>query len=244
MQSLRFSGFLFLVFALCAGCGSSNPSATAPSSAQPTPTPPPTTGIVQGTLRDFDTNAPIAAAIVEVGGVGTVGATTTTDAKGGYRFELTPRQFSITAFRGDPVPGGRGYEFDYLPASLTGQQISAGDTLAIDFALKTRLLSTAWTVTGLLVDRFAHPIADARIYVHDPVDSTGYLSNRPDLGLYGTATADKTGRFTVTSRVRVEIPTIRISAYWGTVTPPVAEKDIPCCGGDVFLASPLVPENH
>ena len=179
---------------------------------------------------------------MEVGGVGTAGATTTTDAKGGYRFELTPRQFSITAFRGDPVPGGRGYEFDYLPVSLTGQQIGAGDTLAIDFALKTRLLSTAWTVTGLLVDRFSRPIADALIWVHDP--ASAYPTNRPNLGDYGSARTDKTGHFTITSRARVEIATIRISAYWGTVTPPVAEKDIPCCGGDVFLASPLVPENH
>jgi hypothetical protein len=203
----------------------------------------PTTGIVRGIVRDFDTNSPIAGATVDIGGIGIDRLPTmTTDANGMYRFELSPREFSASAFRGEPVPGGRGYIFDYLPASVTDQRLDAGDTLTIDFALKTRLLTTSWTVTGVLVDRFSHPIADARVYVHDPADAL-YLGNAPDASLYGGATTDVNGRFTMTSRSRVEIPTIRISAYWGNITGPVAEKDIPCCTGDVFLASPRLPEN-
>lgn len=227
-----------------AGCGSDDsPTVVTPSPAPPT-APAPTTGIVRGTVRDFDTNSTIASATVEIGGIGIDRLpTTTADANGAYRFELSPRQFSILAFRGEPVPGGRGYIFDYLPALVSDQRLDAGDTLTIDFALKTRLLSTSWTVTGVLVDRFSHPVADAKVYVHDPADYL-YLGNAPDARLYGGATTDLNGRFTVTSGSRVEILTIRISAYWGWITPPVAEKDIPCCSGDVLLASPLLPENH
>jgi len=238
---------LSMLFALCAasfGCGSADTSPTTPSPS-PRPSPPPITGSLQGVVRDFDTNAPIARATVEIGP--TFGDAripmTTTDANGAYRIELTPREFYVSAFRGDPTPGGRGFDFDYLPATVYDQRVGAGDTVTVDLSLKTRLLSTSWTLTGLLVDRFSHPIATAKIYVHDPADNL-YLTGQPDAKLYGGATTDQTGHFTMTSRSRVEIPTIRVSAYWGTITGPVAEKDVPCCTGDVFLASPLLPENR
>lgn len=239
---------LFGLLALCAaaslGCGSADMSPTTPSSLQPSL--PPTTGIVQGLVRDFDTNAPIAGATVLIGP--TFGDArspmTTTDSMGFYRFELAPRDFNVTAFRGQPTPGGRGINLDYLSSIVSNQRVGAGDVVTVGLTLKTRLLSTSWTLTGILVDRFSHPIATAAVYVHDPADNLYRLINQPDANLYGTATTDQGGHFTITSRSRVEIPTVRVSAYWGTITGPVAEKDVPCCGGDVFLASPLLPENR
>jgi len=111
---------------------------------------PPTGGVLEGTVTDGASDAPIAGARVHA--VGPVDRTVSTNNAGFYRFRLPEGSYDMTVTA-----------FAYLPGSASGVPVVEGQTTTQDFALA---LGPANSVSGTVTSSSTGlPIANAQVRV-------------------------------------------------------------------------------